>query len=319
MNARGVSSGSPALDRRLEFAEGLAGDGALAAAREVLGGALEEAPGWAAGWYRLGEWCAAAGDVAAAAAAWDRAVLADPSDRLGAGLKRDLVRRVPVAEQAPPAFVEALFDEYAPRFETSLVDRLEYRAPDLLARALEGQGRFGRALDLGCGTGLAGLAFRDRCDWLGGCDISAGMLAEARAKRVYDRLEKQDLSALQPGSERYDLILAADVFIYLGALERIIGWCAGALAPGGWLAFTVEAIDEAGETSPWLLRDSRRFAHSAAYVAGLLAEAGLGGATLRPAVLRKDRGRDVAGYVVTARLGVTAPMRRAGEGDAVPA
>ncbi|WP_172332315.1 methyltransferase [Mangrovicoccus sp. HB161399] len=313
MSAICVSSGRLDVDRRLEFAEGLALSDDLAAAIEVLGDAMALVPGWAAGWYRLGEWHAAAGGHDAAIRAWDRAVAADPADRLGAGMKRDLLRAVPVTEEVPPAFVEALFDQYAPRFETSLVDQLGYRAPQLLAAALPSR-PFGRAIDLGCGTGLAGEVLRDRCGWLGGWDISAGMLREAGAKGIYDSLDKRDLSRLEIGTDRYDLIVAADVFIYLGALERIIAWCAGSLAPGGMLAFTVETGD-----APLTLRESRRFAHSAGYVRTLLAEAGLDGIRLDGAVLRQDRGEDVAGLVATARAPALQREGQSGGEDAVPA
>lgn len=314
MAAHSLSSGNLIVDRRLGFAEGLARAGDSAAAADLLTEALELAPDWAAGWYRLGEFREAAQDAPGAVAAWDAALRLDPSDRLGAGLKRDLIRRVPLSEAMPSAFVEALFDQYATKFEAALVDQLDYCAPDLLRRRLEGQGpeaqgRFARMLDLGCGTGLAGVALRDLCDWMAGYDISAGMLAEARAKGLYDLLEKRDLAALEPVEPSYDLIVAADVFIYLGALEQIVGWCVGALRPGGTLAFTVER----GE-APVALRDSRRFAHSADYVAQLLQDAGLAEVTLVTATLRRDRGADVEGLVVTARRAAQ-PVSRLGDGE----
>ncbi|MCA0918896.1 class I SAM-dependent DNA methyltransferase [Pseudooceanicola nanhaiensis] len=309
MAAHSLSSGNLIVDRRLGFAEGLARAGDSAAAADLLTEALGLTPDWAAGWFRLGEFREAAGDAPGAIAAWQEALRCDPSDRLGAGLKRDLIRRVPLSEAMPSAFVEALFDQYATKFETALVDQLDYCAPDLLRRGLEGQGRFARMLDLGCGTGLAGVALRDLCDWMAGYDISAGMLAEARAKGIYDLLEKRDLSALEPVEPAYDLIVAADVFIYLGALEQIVSWCVGALRPGGTLAFTVER----GE-APVALRDSRRFAHSADYVAQLLQDAGFADVTLVAAPLRRDRGAEVEGLVVTARRAVR-PVSRLGDGE----
>ena len=297
MVGRPFPSGDPAADRRAGYAETLAHIGDLAAAVEVMQGALELVPGWAAGWFRLGEWLEAAGSVEEAAEAFGRAVAADPADPLGAGIRRDLLRPVPVLETMPPAFVEMLFDQYAPRFERSLVEKLGYRGPELLMQALAGAGGApaGRVLDLGCGTGLMGEALRPHCHWLEGIDISAGMLAEAEAKGLYDKLEKADIAGLDLSGEPYDLIVAADVFIYLGALERIVGWCAGMLAPGGRLAFTVET-----GTAPLELRPTRRFAHSPDYVAGLLAEAGFAPVTLSPAVLRQDRGDPVEGLVVVA-------------------
>ncbi|HBM59344.1 methyltransferase [Salipiger marinus] len=290
-------SGQPDADRRASFAETLVHLGDLAGALEVLSGALDLAPGWAAGWFRLGELHEMAGDRVAAMAALDRAVTADPRDPLGAGLKRDLLSGQAVSETMPPAFVELLFDQYAPRFEASLVDRLGYCGPAWILHELDrtGFGRAARALDLGCGTGLAGEVLRPRCDWLEGYDLSGGMLAEAQAKGLYDQLEKRDIATLDLGPARYDLIVAADVFIYLGALERIIGWCAGSLAPGGRLAFTVEL----GE-APVTLRESRRFAHSRSYVAGLMQDAGFGAVQLAEGVLRQDRGAGIVALCVVA-------------------
>lgn len=312
--AWGFSSGNLIVDRRLGFAEGLAQDGDLPAAIEILADAMDMAPDWAAGWFRLAEWHEAAGNSAQAVAAWDRALLADPSDALGAGLKRDLARKVPVAETMPTAFVEALFDQYAGNFDESLVDRLGYRAPGLLRAALAGR-RFDRAMDLGCGTGLAGQAFRPSCGWIAGVDISAGMLAQAAVKGVYDRLDKADLGTLEIGEDRYDLILAADVFVYVGALERIVAWCAGSMASGGVLAFTVEAA--AADEGPLVLRESRRFAHSRDYLEAVLADAGFTRARITPATLRRDRGCDIRGYVVQAETVRVGDRQGDGEGMAL--
>ena len=303
-----ASSGDLVVDRRLAFAEGYAAEGDLAAAIGILAEAMDLVPGWAAGWFRLGEWRAEAGDRAGAIAAWDRAVAADPSDMLGAGLKRDLVRTHPVAEAMPAAFVEALFDQYAAHFDTALVQSLDYRAPWLLREALAGR-HWGRAMDLGCGTGLAGQVFRDAVDWLAGCDLSAAMLAQAQAKGVYDRLDKTDLATLEIG-ERFDLILAADVFVYLGALERITAWCAGSLTAGGTLAFTVEAEPAA----PVTLRESRRFAHSRAYIDEVLTAAGFARVVVTEAVLRQDRGAPIDGFVVLAE-GLATRLDRQGDGE----
>ncbi|PTQ74382.1 class I SAM-dependent DNA methyltransferase [Celeribacter persicus] len=304
-------SGDLTADRRASFAETLAHLGDLAGAIETLSGALELAPVWAAGWFRLGEFLELAGEIEAACQAWDKAVLADPRDPLGAGLKRDLARRVPVAEAMPPAFVELLFDQYAPRFERSLVDKLAYRGPEILMESLRLAGRtqFGSALDLGCGTGLMGAVLRPVCTHLVGYDISDGMLVEADRKGIYDVLEKRDIARLDVTERRYDLIVAADVFIYLGALERVIGWCAGSLAVGGVLAFTVEL-----GVAPVQLRESCRFAHSQAYVEALLREAGFGSIRMTPCVIREDRGVQVNGLAVVAS-GLTLRHDREGDGD----
>lgn len=309
MSAIPFPSPDPRADRRAEYAEALASDGDIEGAIEVLYGAMELVPGWAAGWYRLGELLERAGRIAAAGDAWQRAIAADPADRLGASLKRDLLLQTGLHESMPPAFVETLFDQYADRFDTALVDRLGYRGPELLLTGLQASGftRADRALDLGCGTGLMGEALRPHVDWLGGYDISAGMLAQARSKGVYDLLEKRDIARLQLGEDRFDLIVAADVFIYLGALERIIGWCAGSLGSSGMLAFTIEAGDKSVE-----LRESRRFAHSQGYIESLLRDAGFQAVSLSRCVLRCERGNGVDGLGVVAS---PAPFRRDKEPD----
>ena len=160
------------------------------------------------------------------------------------------------------------------------------------------------------GTGLMGAELRGQADWLEGWDLSTRMLAEAEGKAIYDALDKRDIAALDLGGTRWDVIVAADVFAYVGALERVVGWCAGSLAPGGRLVFSVEL----SEAEPVVLRESRRFAHSRAYIAGLLAQAGFGEVALRQVVLRMDRGQPIQSLVVMASgLGVG---RREGEGEA---
>lgn len=302
-------SGDAIADGRFAFADALAARGDFSGAIDVLSGALERVPHWAAGWYQLGDWCASAGDSDGAKQAWRRVLALDADDALGAGARLDLMTGQPVSESLPAAFVETLFDQFAPRFDAALTQRLGYRAPQLILEALDSAGfeRAVRVMDLGCGTGLMGEVLRERCDWLAGIDLSAGMLARARAKGLYDQLDKADINTLALDDARYNLIVAADVFTYVGALERIIAWCAGSLTPGGRLAFAVEA-GEAGIT----LRESRRFAHGRAYLADLLASAGFAGVTLTECVLRQDRGADIHGLIAVA----SAPSARQDrEGD----
>jgi predicted TPR repeat methyltransferase len=299
-----MSSGDLIADRRADYAEALLPDDPAAACDLYLQ-ALDLVPVWAAGWFRLGEIRAGAG-LPAAAAAFEAALAADPQDRLGASLQLDLLRDRSLADTMPSAFVETLFDQYAAEFDAALVDKLDYRAPQFLSEGLAAP--FGRVLDLGCGTGLMGVELRSGADWLEGWDISAEMLREAEAKAIYDRLEKRDLSALAPGAEQWDLITAADVFAYLGALERIVGWVAQALRPGGRFAFTVEAHEGQGA---YVLRESRRYAHAAEPLAALLDHAGFE-VRMDRRVLRQDRGAPIWGLVVQA------VKRPAGRGDDSP-
>lgn len=312
MAAKLFASGDLHVDRRAEFAETLAYLGDLDAAVEVMRGALEIVPGWGAGWFRLGEYLERAGDLTGAAQAWGQAVAVAPDDPFGAGLRRDLLRDEPLSDSMPPAFVEMLFDQYAPRFEASLLNGLDYQGPALIADglAINVPAPVARALDLGCGTGLIGPVLRPYCAHLTGVDLSQPMLDEAQAKGLYDHLAKDDIQNLPLEPARYDVIVAADVFNYLGALERIVGWCVASLAPGGVFIFTVESTDRCDVT----LRETRRFAHGRGYVQDLMNAAGFGAVDLRDVALRTDRGVEVRGFCVVARApGGAAPQQRDGE------
>jgi len=295
-----LSSGDPAADRRVDFALMLFAEGDHPGAAETLLAALEIVPGWALGWFQLGDFYEAAGDMAAAIAAWRAALTLDPADHSGASLKLALAESAGGNPIPPSAFVEMLFDQYAPKFDQTLVGVLGYCVPDLLEAAIARarSGRFGLALDLGCGTGLMGERLRPICDRLEGFDISAEMLRKARAKGVYDRLEKADLQAFSYDGPKADLVTAADVFMYVGALEGVVKTVDGLLAEGGLFAFSVEKLDTA---DGFALQPSRRYAHAEGYVKRVLREAGLAVVSLEEQIIRQDRNEPVTGLIVTAR------------------
>jgi predicted TPR repeat methyltransferase len=295
-----ASSGDMLADRRADYAEMLFSSGDHAAAADLMQGALELAPGWAPGWFRLGEMQEAAGRLDAAAAAWRTALQLDPADRLGAALRLALIGQLPPDVAPPSAFVEALFDQYADTFDAALLEKLAYRVPALLSEAIQRQGEriFRLALDLGCGTGLMGEMLRPVAARLEGFDISARMLAKARAKGLYDALEKADLQDFRYAGERADLVAAADVFMYVGALDRVVKTVAGMLAPDGLFAFSVEKWAGAGD---FALQPSRRYAHGEAYIRRVLANENLLVASMEEHAIRKDRGEPVTGLIVVAR------------------
>jgi predicted TPR repeat methyltransferase len=167
---------------------------------------------------------------------------------------------------APPTeYVQGLFDGYAAGFEEHLVRVLNYRVPEALTEQLGRMGRtFARALDLGCGTGLCGPLMRPLATRLEGIDLSANMVRQASARSVYDQVTQADIvEYLSPAQARYDLVLAADVFIYVGALEQVFEGVANAIDPGGVFCFSVEAAREGQDLT---LRPSMRYAHSPHYI-----------------------------------------------------
>jgi predicted TPR repeat methyltransferase len=296
-------SGNPLADRRADYAESYAGTRDFAAAADLMRQAIELAPGWTLGRMRLGAFLEETGERDAALALYRDALAENAADPYGAGLKLAALGAAPVPDAPPPAFVAGLFDQYAEGFETALVQRLGYRVPDLLFEALMAQspsGRFGRAMDLGCGTGLMGERLRAVTRTLHGIDLSTGMLDKARRKRLYDHLAEGDVVETQaPDGDAYDLVTAADVLTYLGDLAPVFARVASQLSPGGLFAFSVEA-DDAAETGP-VLRPSLRYAHAPAALAALLEAAGFALLSERREELRRDRGEPVRGALLVAR------------------
>ena len=199
-------------------------------------------------------------------------------------------------QAAPRAYVEQLFDSYAAEFDEHLVARLGYRTPTLLAALLPPGRRYGAALDLGCGTGLMAPLLRPLCAAIDGVDLSRQMLDKARAAGHYRALHHGDVAEhLHTTDQRYGLVLAADVFVYVGALESVFAGAARVLHPGGCFLFSVEEAD-AGQSLQ--LRPSARYAHSQAYVAGLAAAHGLAVQHAERQSLRHDQGQPVAGLLM---------------------
>jgi predicted TPR repeat methyltransferase len=298
-----ISSGDLVADRRYQWALDYLARGDQAGAAEILEQVLERAPAFAGAWFRLGAIREAAGDRERAVAAFAAARDADPADYHGARLR---LARLGVGEATPALMqthVRRLFDQHAPHFDASLLQRLDYRAPQLLAEAVgaaarsAGLPRFASMLDLGCGTGLAGAAFRAAVDRLTGVDLSAAMIAEARHKALYDRLETAELVEFLAGeaaaSARYDLVLAADVLVYVADLGAVAAAVRGVLARGGLFGFTVETHPGDGV----LLRESLRYAHGAAHVRAAMTGAGLKLAHLAEVSTRTERGAPVPGLL----------------------
>lgn len=208
---------------------------------------------------------------------------------------------------APPGYVAQLFDSYASTFDQHLTEKLQYRAPQLLMDAVrphlpaEGAPDATKLdiMDLGCGTGLMGPLVRGAARRLCGVDLSEKMLEQAKKRGLYDELICGELVAtLAPRSAAYDVLLAADVLVYLGDLEPLFRTATGALRPGGFFAFTVEANQEDEGVR---LLPSRRYAHAAAYLRGLAATHGFEELSLATDVLRKQTQQDITGHIVVLR------------------
>jgi predicted TPR repeat methyltransferase len=303
-----VSSGDLIADRRYKWALDQAARGDFAGAAEILEQTVELAPGFATAWFALGAIRDQLGDRSNAVAAFERARDADPDDYHGARLQ---LARLGAGDTAPAmtqTYVRRLFDQYAARYDASLTERLEYRGPVLLRAAVESvmeaakqPMRFGSMLDLGCGTGLGGAAFRPFVDWLVGVDISPAMIAQASTKGLYDHLVASDISACLAdeiaGNAAYHLVVAADVFVYVNDLAPIFASVARVLTPNAVLAFTVETHAGGGVK----LLPTLRYAHGEAYVRTVLRDAGLAAAHLAKTSVRTEKGVPVDSLVVVAQ------------------
>ena len=203
---------------------------------------------------------------------------------------------------APAAYVEALFDGYAEEFDAHLVGQLRYEAHRRLVDTLTAAASrpFRSALDLGCGTGLCGPLMRPMAQRLIGVDLSSGMLERARALGVYDRLECADIAAhLQHTNDQHDLVLAADVFIYVGDLASVFAGVRRVMASGVF-CFSVETLAP-GDGADFRLLPSLRYAHSTDYILRLAAAHGFSPISLVPGPVREEQREAIDGLYVCLR------------------
>ena len=271
--------------------------GALDAAVEQYRAATALDAGYAEAHCNLGTALALLHDRAAAERSFERALELEPGNAKArfalAALRGDN------PERAPPEHVRSLFDDYAPRFDTHLVRQLEYRAPELIAARIAAHvgARGVEVLDLGCGTGLLGAALAPHARAIDGVDLSGGMLDHARAKGCYRELHRSDITEhlARVAPDSYDAIAAADVFIYVGALEAVFAGAARVLRAGGCFAFSVESPPDGGDG--FRLQPTGRYAHGVRYVADLLRTHGLATVLSEPITVRKQGGQAVPGML----------------------
>ncbi len=314
------------LMARLLLARAQAASGDLQGALETARETSSLHPGIAAAALGLGEALLAAQILPTAIAEFHRALRIDPALEdarlslaqawLEAGepekaqealdaieahpLRTALVERAQTmrAQQRSDAgYVRHLFDQFSSDYDARMRGQLAYAAPEILrglADLIGLQFTQHEILDLGCGTGLGGLAFKDFATRLDGIDLSPAMIEKARAREIYDKLEVADLeTALNETPLAYDLLIAADTLVYLGDLAPVFKAAANALKPGGTFLFTVEKAQAGFELGP-----KRRWRHSETYLRDCAAEHGYEIAGLLAASPRTEAGQPVEGFAV---------------------
>lgn len=214
-------------------------------------------------------------------------------------------------ERAPVQYVERVFDGYADKFDAHLQQELKYHTPENLVELLKRHavppaGKW-KVLDMGCGTGLVGKAIAPDARELVGVDLSPKMLEKAEARKIYQRLERQDLLAMMRGEKAasYDVVVAADVFIYLGKVDEIFSEIKRLLCPGGFFAFSLEALEARADEDAaqaaqreYQLEKSGRYSHSTGYMARLAAANGYLPQAMEATQIRIENGKPVSGFLV---------------------
>jgi len=227
-------------------------------------------------------------------------------EALAQGLEREVFQHLLDAAQgastaqAPPAYVRATFDGFAQQFDRHLIDALGYRIPEMLSSAVRALSPPAQMdiLDLGCGTGLCGDCLRDLARRLVGVDLAPKMLEVARGRGCYEQLVNaeigQYLQSLVPAS--FDLVLAADVLIYIGDVGQVFSEVTRVLRPGGWFAFSIEQPSQACDS--YRLEASGRYAQSLAYVRTLAREHGLSERSCGDVAIRKHGAQAMPGQLL---------------------
>lgn len=207
------------------------------------------------------------------------------------------------SDKAPAEYVADTFDRYAAHFDYQLTEKLGYRVPAMLREALDaamGADSFGHCLDLGCGTGLSGQAFRDLTGKLTGVDLAVKMLEKAAARKIYDSLHHEDIVSFLHGTqERFDLFIATDVFIYIGELGPVFAAVRERAAAGACLAFSIERGEDGRDHG---LRPSGRYAQSVGYILRLAEKFGFAVLVNEERNIRREQGRWIGGNIFLLQL-----------------
>ncbi len=200
---------------------------------------------------------------------------------------------------APANYVRDMFDQYADHYETSLLSNLHYSVPNrlgALVTSVAGKEVFSAMLDLGCGTGLIGECFQDSVEQLHGVDLSREMVSLAARKNCYNALYVEEIDQyLRQCTEHYDLIVAADVFPYVGQVDNILQGTRDIATDDAVFFFTIEELS--GSNRALHLCPSGRFAHADHFIRCCANDCGWTVLCAERIPLRKERDQWVAGII----------------------
>ena len=213
-------------------------------------------------------------------------------------------------DRCPEDYIVGMYSSFASQFDDLLVNKLKYRTPSLLRNLVDstisadkrGEKWASNAADLGCGTGLSGLAFRSCAKRMVGVDLSPEMVDKARERGCYESLFVGDVETILNEENMYDLVFACDVFVYIGDLESLFASTRRSLQSSGLFAFSTEFLEEnESEEKGFMLHRSARFAHKRSYIETLAAKYAFNILAIKTCPIRKNEGKDVKGILVVLR------------------
>ena len=255
--------------------------------------AIELQPGYEKAYYKLGSTLKELGRLDEAEESYRKAISLDSTNNEARHMLAALIGEK--TETAPLEYVERLFDYYANNFESSLVEKLDYRIPSIIANRIRERNNtqsLGSIADMGCGTGLFGAEIKKYCNYLEGIDLSEKMLEIARKANNYDSLIKDDVvNFLKAGNLNFDYFVFNDVFVYLGDLTTVFKLIKARNQKAGKLAFSTE--DASGDG--FLLEMTGRYSHSKKYVETLCNKYEYKLSYFETLPLRKERSRTIQG------------------------
>jgi predicted TPR repeat methyltransferase len=246
-------------------------------------------------WYYLGDAALTLGKRAEGREAYQKYFEHDPDDAEIEHLLLALKDNAPPPPRASDRTIQCIYKDFADHYDTLMRDDLNYQGPERLQDAIKGvigDARGLNILDIGCGSGLSALGLKPFAGRLTGIDLSPEMLALAKARGLYDRLEVAEITDwLERSDERFDIVAACDCLIYFGDLSRIVGAAAKRLNPNGIVAVSTER----GDRYPFTLTDTGRYQHHPDHVRDAAASSKLTVARLDEAFLRLEYGNTVTG------------------------